>query len=141
MDADPVANQMCDGCWFGSSGCVGAEKAFALAPVDGRANGTDIPGVTISKEDARISVSFCAERMENELNCSKQFFGVSKKNGHCWCAKASDNCSNFVRFTNNIGHFFQTKEKRGNISEEENEGYDGGLARRLSTACLCTDMQ
>ena len=71
---------MCDGCWLGSTDCVGAEKAYALAPVDGQANGVLImPGVAISKEDARISVAYCAEQMKNEPDCSKKFIGVSIK--------------------------------------------------------------
>ena len=131
---------MCDGCWFGSSACVGAEKAYALAPVNGQSNGMDMPGVTISKDDARISVAFCAERMKNELNCSKQFIGVSKKDGQCWCAKESDNCDNFAGFTKYIGHFFQVKEGSKKNSEGVSERvFEGAVAvdsaRRLSTAC------
>ena len=142
-DADPAANQMCDGCWFGSSACVGAEKAYALAPVNGQVNGMDMPGVAISKKDARISVAFCAERMQNEPNCSKQFVGVSKKNGQCWCAKANDNCEKFVKSTSYILHFLQMKAGSTEIlnggSEEGVEGaIEVGLHRKLSTACMCT---
>ena len=134
---------MCDGCWFGSSACVGAEKAYALAPVNGRANGMGMSGVAISIEDARVSVAYCADQMKNELNCSKRFIGVSKKNGQCWCAKASDNCENFVGFTNFIGYFFQTNEgNKQTVERERGEGFEGvievGLYRRLSTnAGMC----
>ena len=137
---------MCDGCWFGSSACVGAEKAYALAPVHGQSNGVAMPGVAISKGDARISVAFCAERMKNEPDCSKQFIGVSKKDGQCWCAKKNDDCENFVGFTSYIGYFFQTKEGSDNISEGGSEQvFEGaievGSARRLSNPCMhaCID--
>ena len=133
---------MCDGCWFGSSACVGAEEAYALAPVNGQANGMGMPGVTISKEGARVSVAYCAEKMKNELNCSKQFIGVSKKNGQCWCAKENDNCEKFFGFASSIVYFFQTKEGRKEILDGgSEEGFEGaievGLHRRLSTACMC----
>ena len=142
MDADPAANQMCDGCWLGSTDCVGAEKAYALAPVDGQANGMLImPGVAISKEDARISVAYCAEQMKNEPDCSKKFIGVSMKDGQCWCAKENDNCDNFVSFTSFVGHFFKSRDGREKISEGESEKvFEGslvvGLARRLSQTCM-----
>ena len=127
---------MCKGCWFGSSACVGAEKAYALAPVHGKANGTRTPGVAISKEDARISVAYCAEQMKNETDCSKQFIGVSMKDGQCWCAKKNYNCENFVEFTIHHGHFFKLIEGSEETSEGggSNEGtIEVGLGRRLST--------
>ena len=113
---------MCDGCWFGFSGCAGAEKAYALAPVDGRANGMLImPGVAINKQDARVSVAYCAVQMKTEPDCSKQFIGVSMKDGQCWCAKENDNCDNFVSFTSFVGHFFKSKDASEEISEGESE--------------------
>ena len=142
MDADPAANQMCDGCWLGSTDCVGAEKAYALAPVDGQANGMLImPGVAISKEDARISVAYCAEQMKTEPDCSKRFVGVSMKDGQCWCAKKNDNCDNFVDFTSYMGYFFKSQERSENISEAGGEeAVEGALVvrsdRRLSTKCV-----
>ena len=113
-----------------------------LAPVNGRANGMTMPGMGISKEDARISVAFCAERMKNERNCSKQLIGVSKKNGQCWCAKANDNCEKFVEFASHILYFFQMKKASEEIlaggSEEVFEGaIEVGLHRRLNTKCMC----
>ena len=136
---------MCDGCWLGSTGCVGAPNAYALVPVHGQSNGTQMPGVAISKEDARISATYCADQMKNESDCSKQFIGVSMKGGQCWCAKQNDKCENFVSFTGFAGHFFKLQNGSEEISEGESEGvFEGSLvigsARRLSTACMyaCT---
>ena len=108
IDANPTAHNMCDGCFFGDNGCVGT-KAYALAPVDGIAAGSSTEGASISLEDARISVAYCAEQMKNEPDCSPQFIGVSKSNGHCWCAKTGGNCQNYVNFLTDTGHFFQSK--------------------------------
>ena len=138
---------MCDGCWLGSADCAGVKKAYALAPVHGQANGVHVPGVDISKEDARISVAYCAEQMKKEPDCSKQFIGVSMKDGQCWCAKQNDKCDNFVGFTSFGAHFFKLQEGTEEISEEKNEDvFEGSLvvgsARRLSkkciSFCLCT---
>ena len=133
---------MCDGCWFGSSGCAGAEKAYALAPVHDQTKGMQhLTGGSISKEDARISVAYCAEQMKTEPDCSKRFVGVSMKDGQCWCAKKNDNCDNFVDFTSYMGYFFKSQERSENISEAGGEeAVEGALVvrsdRRLSTKCV-----
>ena len=133
---------MCDGCWFGFSGCAGAEKAYALAPVHDQTNDMQhLTGGSISKEDARISVAYCAEQMKTEPDCSKQFIGVSMKDGQCWCAKENDNCDNFVSFTSFAGHFFKSQEGSEEISEGESEQvFEGSLvvgsARRLTQKCM-----
>ena len=132
---------MCDGCWLGSADCAGVEKAYALSPVNGQANGMRMPGVAISKEDARISATYCADQMKNEPDCSKQFIGVSMKGGQCWCAKQNDKCDNFVSFTSFAGHFFKLQNGSEEILEGESEGvFEGsfvvGSDRRLSTACM-----
>ena len=131
IDADPAANQMCDGCWLGSTDCVGADKAYALAPVDGQANGMRTPGMAISKEDARISVTYCAEKMRNERDCSKQFIGVSMKDGHCWCSLKNKNCDNFVNFAIFAAHFFKKVKQRSKVKKS----LVVSSARRLSTKC------
>ena len=128
---------MCDGCWLASAGCAGAEKAYALAPVHGQANGMHMPGVAISKEDARVSVAYCAEQMKNEPDCSKQFIGVSMKDGQCWCAKENGNCDNLLVFTSFVAHFFQLQKGSEEVSEGKNEDiFERSLvvasARRLS---------
>ena len=136
---------MCDGCWLGSADCAGVKKAYALAPVHGQANGVHLPGVDISKEDARISVAYCAEQMKKEPDCSKQFIGVSMKDGQCWCAKENGNCENLLVFTSFVAHFFQLQEGSEDVSAGENEDiFEGALvvssARRLSTQCMYTCM-
>ena len=100
---------MCGGCWFGDFDCVGSSTAYALAPVRGQAQGRiTSPGSPITKVDAQISATYCAEQTKNHLECSTKFTGVAKSNGHCWCAKAGTDCaSNSGNL--NLLHFFQSK--------------------------------
>ena len=77
---------MCGGKQFDLSG----QGAYALAPVNGVANGRlGTPGIDMTREDARISVAYCAEQMKNDPSCSTQFIGVAPNNGTCWCAQSS----------------------------------------------------
>ena len=50
--------------------------------------------------------------MKGASDCSKEYIGVSKDNGHCWCAKAGTSCSgsdiDYVTDTVN-GGFFRSK--------------------------------
>ena len=118
--------------------CAGADKTFALKPVNGQANGMHMSGAPISREDARISVAYCAEQMKNEPNCSKQYIGVSVRNGQCWCAKKSGNCSNFIEVTSYLGHFFQWQGENEGMSEGEMKGaIEVGSAWRLISAGMC----
>ena len=109
---------MCDGCWFGQDGCGGNTKAYARAPADGVPHGQDSEPTgtaeekAISKADARISVAWCAEQMKGASDCSKEYIGVSKDNGHCWCAKAGTSCSgsDIDDVTDTVnGGFFRSK--------------------------------
>ena len=106
---------MCGGCWVGQNSC-GARNvnAYAHPPVDGVPHGQmgTEPDSALSKEEARISVAWCAEQMKGASDCSTEYIGVSKGNGHCWCAKAGTSCSsgdlNYVTDTVN-GGFFRSK--------------------------------
>lgn len=101
---------MCDGCWFGTKGCVGANEAYALAPFNGQPTGSHSPSYLFTdKEDARISVAWCLEQMKNHDECSKQFIGVANSNGHCWCAKKGGDCYNdqTIGSLTSRGHFFE----------------------------------
>ena len=107
---------MCDGCWFGQDGCGGSNtKAYALPPANGLPNGqlTNGPSSPTSKADARISVAWCAEQMKGASECSKEYIGVSKDNGHCFCAKAGGDCDSNVKIpylTDTVdGGFFRSK--------------------------------
>ena len=114
-DADPVAHNMCNGCFLGVQGCNdgGAPPAYALAPLgDGQARGqSGTAGSEISKEDARISATYCAEEVEKQNGCSTQFVGVDKVTGHCWCAKEGGDCTSNgdVQNLKGNGHFFESK--------------------------------
>ena len=110
---------MCDGCWVGQDGCGGNTKAYARAPANGvpHGQGSEPTGTAeekaISKADARISVAWCAEQMKGASECSKEYIGVSKDNGHCWCAKAGGDCDSNanIQNLNDIvnGGFFRCK--------------------------------
>ena len=106
---EPATHSMCDGCWFGTSGCVGSTTAYALAPTNGASRGrTGNAGSKIDVEEARISATYCAEQMKSFSECSKEFIGLADTNGHCWCAKAGTDCvSNAGNL--NLLHFFQSK--------------------------------
>ena len=69
--------------------CGGNElaNAFAHAPVNGLPTGGSSSGGSISLEEARISVAWCAEQMT--ADCSTHFVGITKNTGQCHCAKSS----------------------------------------------------
>ena len=106
---------MCNGCWFGDGNCGGSSTtAYALAPVGGYADGrTGSPGSTITREEARISVDYCAEKMMDSPECSTEFIGVAHTNGHCWCAKKGGACNVGTDIHDlgdtSKGYFFQRK--------------------------------
>ena len=88
--------------------------------------------MTISKEDDRISVAYCAEKMRNERDCSKQFIGVSMKDDHCWCSLKNKNCDNFVNFAIFAEHFFKKAKERSKAKKS----LVVSSVRRLSTKCM-----
>ena len=95
---------MCGGKQFDLSG----QGAYALAPVNGVANGrVGTEGASISLEDARISVAYCAEQMKNEPDCSPQFIGVVKNDGRCWCAQSSGTANTDCSTLETNNHFFE----------------------------------
>ena len=68
-----------------------SQGAYALAPVNGQARGSvGTPGSTITLEQARISVAWCAEQMKNDPDCSTHFIDVAEANGQCYCAQSSN---------------------------------------------------
>ena len=69
--------------------CGGNElaNAFAHAPVNGLPTGGSSSGGSISLEEARISVAWCAQQMT--ADCSTHFVGITKNTGQCHCAKSS----------------------------------------------------
>ena len=133
VDADLTANYMCDGCWFGDQDCAGADKAYALKPVNRQATGSRMPGVAISREDARIFAGYCAEQMQNEPGCSKHFIGVSVRNGQCWCAKKSGNCGDFMEVASSLGHFFQSRGENEGILKGEMNVHIGNVRESMCT--------
>ena len=70
-------------------------NAYAYKAINGVAQG----GTTNTKKgltaaEAIVSVSFCAAAMAKDKTCSTEFVGVAFNNGHCWCVKAGDKCTN-----------------------------------------------
>ena len=107
---------MCNGCWFGQSGCGGSNtKAFTLPPANGLPQGQQTtPDEAISKADARISVAYCAEQMKDATECSTEYIGVADDTGHCWCAKEGGNCDTNANIKDRLldtdnGGFFRSK--------------------------------
>ena len=112
IDATPTATNMCDGCFFGSGSGCGSTAAYAYAPVNGAATGgtTTATSPAITRDQARISVAYCAEQMKDEAACSTEFIGVSKSDGRCYCIKTSSSCTDaYQNFLTSTGHFFQSK--------------------------------
>ena len=66
---------------------------YAYKAINGVAQGGTKPGGALTAAEALSSVAFCAAALAKDKSCSTEFVGVASNNGHCWCVKAGDKCT------------------------------------------------